>query len=222
MLGRDPHRFAQHARVGAFAVDQPLPHPLVHQRLDRLAVELDVEPFGHPPDLGAKRALPWIIGIRSTVSSKYSTIGCDPMRVTAWSGSTITGVSPGRVQVDELVALLPRVFAHQLMADAFLGQDQPDLARKGAERELEELPHGAAALARGGDASSASDRSDRAYSPWRARSTRCASSSALHDRGQSLVQRLHAPLRSSARPRRSAAADCGRNWDRRAAPSRGP
>jgi hypothetical protein len=39
-------------------------------------------------------ALPWIIGIRSTVSSKYSTIGCDPISVTPWSGSTITGVSP--------------------------------------------------------------------------------------------------------------------------------
>ena len=26
--------------------------------------------------------LPWIIGIRSTVSSRYSTIGCDPINVT--------------------------------------------------------------------------------------------------------------------------------------------
>jgi hypothetical protein len=34
------------------------------------------------------------------------------------------------------------------MPDALLGEDQPDLARKGAQRELEELPHGGGALAR--------------------------------------------------------------------------
>ena len=69
----------------------------------------------------------------------------------------------GRIQVDELVALLPRIFAHQLMADALLRQDQADLARKGAQRKLEELPHGRAALAYGRGPSSASDNSDRAY-----------------------------------------------------------
>ena len=70
----------------------------------------------------------------------------------------------GGVQVHELVAAFPRVLAHQFMADTLLGEDQADLARKGAERELEELPHGAAALAAKGRASSAADRSDRAYS----------------------------------------------------------
>jgi hypothetical protein len=34
------------------------------------------------------------------------------------------------------------------MADAFLGEDQANLARKGAQRELEELPHGGPALTR--------------------------------------------------------------------------
>ena len=52
-----------------------------------------------------------------------------------------------RVQIHELVALLPWVLAHQLMADALLCEHEPNLARKGAQRELEELPHGAAALA---------------------------------------------------------------------------
>ena len=51
----------------------------------------------HWPSGGFRRAstaLPWIIGMRSTVSSKYSTIGWLPMRVMPASGSTITGVSP--------------------------------------------------------------------------------------------------------------------------------
>ncbi len=52
------------------------------------------------------------------------------------------------VQVDELVAFLPGILAHQLVADALLREDQADLARKGAQRELEELPHGVGALAR--------------------------------------------------------------------------
>ena len=166
-------------------------------------------------------ALPWIIGIRSTVSSKYSTIGCEPISVTPWSGSTITGVSPGRVQVDELVALLPRVLAHQLMADALLGEDQADLARKGAERELEELPHGAAALAASGAVRLAlRDRSDRAYSRARARSPCCASSSALHHRRQRARSSPSCCCWISASPRRSAAGGCGRNSGRRGARGR--
>src|SRR6185503_12660126 len=75
----------------------------------------------------------------------------------------------GGIEVDELVALLPRVLAHQLMADAFFREHQTDLAGKGAERELEELPHGGAALARGRGASSAWDNSDRAGSRAHAR-----------------------------------------------------
>jgi hypothetical protein len=69
----------------------------------------------------------------------------------------------GGIEIDELVALLPRVLANELMADSLLGQDEPDLAGKGAERELEELPQGRAALAYGRGRSSASDNSDRAY-----------------------------------------------------------
>src|SRR5947209_8203947 len=57
MLGRGPHRLAEDARVGALAIDQSLSHPLVHQRLDRLPIKLDIEPFGHAPDLGAKRGI---------------------------------------------------------------------------------------------------------------------------------------------------------------------
>ena len=52
-----------------------------------------------------------------------------------------------RIEVHELVTTLPRILAHQLMADALLGEDESDLARKGAQRELEELPHRAGALA---------------------------------------------------------------------------
>ena len=53
----------------------------------------------------------------------------------------------GGIEVDELVPLLPWVLAHQLMPHALLGEDEANLAGKGAERELEELPHGGAALA---------------------------------------------------------------------------
>src|SRR5260221_10120341 len=91
-------------------------------------------------------------------------------RLRADEGDRLVGLDHHRsftsgVQVHELVSALPRIFAHQLMADAFLGEDEPDLARKGAEGELEELPHGAAALAAKAGASSGEDRSDRAY--WR-------------------------------------------------------
>src|SRR6185312_9882761 len=51
------HGLAQNPRVWTLAIDEPLPHSLVHQRLDRLAVELDVEPFGHPADLCTKRRI---------------------------------------------------------------------------------------------------------------------------------------------------------------------
>ena len=87
--------------------------------------------------------MPWIIGMRSTVSSKYSTIGWRADERDALVGLDHHRRLAGRVQVDELVALLPRILAHQLVADALLGEDQPDLARKRAQRELEELPHGA-------------------------------------------------------------------------------
>jgi hypothetical protein len=49
-----------------------------------------------------------------------------------------------RVQIDELIALFPWVFAYQLVTDALLGEHKPYLARKGAKGKLEELPHGEA------------------------------------------------------------------------------
>src|SRR3546814_2481486 len=48
----------------------------------------------------------------------------------------------GGVEVDELVAAFPRRFAHQFISDALFAQQKTDLARKGTERELIELPHG--------------------------------------------------------------------------------
>ena len=73
-------------------------------------------------------------------------------RLRSYQGDALVGLDhdrsfPGRIEVDELVTLFPWVFAHQLMADALLCENEPDLARKRAERELEELPHGGAALA---------------------------------------------------------------------------
>ena len=49
----------------------------------------------------------------------------------------------GSASLPDLVGLV----AHELVADAFLGEHEPDLPGKRAERELEELPHGGAALA---------------------------------------------------------------------------
>ena len=46
---------AKHARVRTFAVDEAFAHPLVHHhRLDSLAIQFDVEPFGHAANLSAK------------------------------------------------------------------------------------------------------------------------------------------------------------------------
>src|SRR5437763_10212009 len=165
MLGCGSHRFAQDTRVGALAIDEALSHSLVHQRLDRLPIKLDIEPFGHAPDLGAKRGIAVdhrhsIHGLIKIFDHWLRADKIDPLvRLNHHRSFT------GGVQVHELVAAFPRVLAHQFMADTLLGEDQADLARKGAERELEELPHGAAALAAKAGASSGEDRSDRAYSP---------------------------------------------------------
>src|SRR3546814_9397312 len=48
---------------------------------------------------------------------------------------------PGRVHVEEFVAALPRRFAHEFVPHALFAEQEPDLARKGAKRELIELPH---------------------------------------------------------------------------------
>ena len=54
----DPHRIPEHARIGAFAADQAPAHPFVHQRLDRFTIELLVEPFDEPADLGPAQQRP--------------------------------------------------------------------------------------------------------------------------------------------------------------------
>src|SRR4029453_9795511 len=76
-----------------------------------------------------------------------------------------------RVQVDELIALLPRVLAHELMPNPLLGEDKSDLARKWAQRELEQLPHRVPALALRRAASSAWDSRAAAYLRPLARAT---------------------------------------------------
>src|SRR4051794_714781 len=181
MFGSDAHRLPQHARVRTFATDQALPHPLVHQRLDRLAVELDVKPFGHSANLRAQRAIAvdhrhaidrliQIFDDMLRTDESHHLFGLDHERRLA-----------GGVQVVKLVAFLPRVLAHQLVADTLFREDKPDLARKRAQGELEKLPHEGAALADGRGASSASDRSDRAYSrpPVRATSAPLSDRSSL-------------------------------------------
>ena len=113
-------------RVSGLAADEALAHPLVHQRLDRLAVELDVEPFGHAANFGAELAV--AVDHRHAVD-RLIEIFDDGLRTD--QGNALVGLDhrrlAGRVQVDELVALLPGVLAHQLMADALLGEDEPYL-----------------------------------------------------------------------------------------------
>src|SRR3546814_2202511 len=57
----------------------------------------------------------------------------------------VTGVQtcalPIWVHVEEFVAALPRRFAHEFVPHALFAEQEPDLARKGAKRELIELPH---------------------------------------------------------------------------------
>src|SRR5207237_2227906 len=128
----------------------------------RLAIKFDVEPLGHPADLCAQGRIS--VDHRHAIDG-FVEIFDDWLRPDQRHALVRLDHHRGfarRVQVDELVALLPWVFPHQFMAYAFLGKDQPDLPRKGAKRELEKLPHGGAALAAGCRASSAWDRSDRA------------------------------------------------------------
>ena len=122
------------------------------------------------------------------------------------SGSTMHRRLAGGVQVDELVAPLPRIFAHQLVRDALLGEHQADLAREGAERELEQLPHGAAALARRGAVRLAL-RISRLRACWRspARAPRRASLMPCIIAGSAAAIAFMLGLASSGRRRRSAA-----------------
>ncbi|PAV69804.1 hypothetical protein WR25_10463 [Diploscapter pachys] len=54
------------------------------------------------------------------------------------------------VHVHELVAPLPRRFAHQLIADALFTEQQPHLAAERAQGELVELPHACGVRSMGG------------------------------------------------------------------------
>src|SRR3546814_16686457 len=46
-----------------------------------------------------------------------------------------------RIHVEEFIPLQPRGLAHQIIADPLFAEPEPDLARKGPERKLIELPH---------------------------------------------------------------------------------
>ena len=138
----DLHCFAQHAGVGGFLADQALAHAFVHQRLDHLAKQLVVEPLGEAADFGAGggvavqhgRLVDGLVEIfddRLAADQRQAEVGFDQHRGLA-----------RRIEVDELVAPLPRIFAHQFMRDALFAKHEPDLAREGAQRELEQLPHG--------------------------------------------------------------------------------
>ena len=139
----DLHRLAKHCRIGTFATDQPLAHPLVHQRLDHFAKQFLVEPLGQPADLGTHRRI--AVEHRRLVD-RLVEIFAD--RLASDQGQAKLGLDQHRglarrIEVHELVASLPRIFAHQFMRHALLAEHQANLARKGTERELEQLPHGA-------------------------------------------------------------------------------
>ena len=131
MLGRGPHRLAQNPRVGAFPVDQALAHPFVHQGLDRFAIELGVEPFGHPPDFRPERAI--AVDHRHPVD-RLVEIFDDRLRTD--QGDALVGLDhhrrlARRVQVDELVPLLPRVLPHQLWPTPFSASTSRTFLEKG-------------------------------------------------------------------------------------------
>ncbi len=144
----DLHRLAQDAGVGRAVGDEALAHPLVHQRLDHFAEQFFVEPVRQPADLGAGDAV--AVDHRHAVD-RLVEIFADRLASDQHRACCLVdqhrGLAGG-VQIDKFVAPLPRIFAHQLMRYAFLAKHQPDLAREGTKRELEQLPHGGAALAR--------------------------------------------------------------------------
>ena len=80
--------------------------------------------------IGASRPAVFYVEIANGGSTGDALVGIDHHRGLA-----------GGVEVDELVALLPRVFAHQLMRDSLFRKDQSDLPRKRAQRELKQFPH---------------------------------------------------------------------------------
>src|SRR5690606_18505154 len=52
--------------------------------------------------------------------------------------------APRRIERIERVAAIPRMLAHQLIADALLAQREPDFAAEWTKGEVIELPHGPA------------------------------------------------------------------------------
>ena len=138
----DPHRLAQHAGIGRFAAHQPFAHPLVHQRLDHFAEQFFVEPFGQPADFGAGDRIAvdhrhLVDRLVEIFDDRLAPDQRDPRRAVDQHRGFAGGI-----EVDILVAPLPRIFAHQLMRHALFAEHEADLARERTKRELEQLPHG--------------------------------------------------------------------------------
>ena len=172
MVVRRLHRLAQRAAVGGLAVDDALLHPLEQQRARHLVKEILVEPRDQTADLGTLRGgavdhrlaldrLLEIFGDRIAVDQHLPATLVDHHRGAA-----------GGVEVDELVAPLPRRLAQQFIADPLFAQQKPDLAGKGTKRKLIELPHGfdIAAAGRNGYGGFQRRAASRSRSHWAARS----------------------------------------------------
>jgi hypothetical protein len=137
------HRFAQDARIGRGAIDDPLAHPLMQQRGHHVAIEILVEPGRQPPDLRPPGSA---AADQREFFHRLLEIFADRLRIDERDAPLRIGHhrrAARRVHVQKLVALRPGRFAHQIIADAFLAQQKPHLARKGTEGELIELPHAA-------------------------------------------------------------------------------
>ncbi len=120
-------------------MNEPLDHALEHQRLDDLGIELLVKPGDEPSDFRARGR---VASDHRRLVDRLFEIFADHVRIAQRQLPLHHHRRlAGGVEVDELVALQPGRFADQLIAHALLAEHQPDLAGKGAERELEEVPH---------------------------------------------------------------------------------
>ena len=138
----------------------PLDHPLVEQRLRHVAIELRIEPRHQPADLGP-------IGRRAVdhrdALDRFLEIFAYRHRIDQDDAPLVIGHHrglPGGVHVDESVAPFPGVFAHQLIADILLVEQDAELARERTQRELIELPHRRMLLGRKTGAGEAAWRGD--------------------------------------------------------------
>ena len=135
------HSLTQHLAVGRLPVDQSLLHTFVQQRLGDITIKLLVEPRDQPPDFGAIRcrAADHRVGRNGLID-----IFADRDRVRQ-SDVTFRVAHhrrpSGRVHMQKVVALLPRVFANEAVGDAFFPEQQTNFARKGTKRILMEMPH---------------------------------------------------------------------------------